>query len=83
MKRRKLYHIAGVHVQIPLVDPVGCDVLFWELANEYYFAEIRNGRIYHVNDGMLWALISKWSSYRVMGILNAGVVGKIMPNRLQ
>lgn len=82
MTSSTMYHSAGGTVEIPQVDPVGCDVLLWTLAGEYYFVEVVNGQIYHVLDNMLAALIDSWPTLTI-GVLVNGKVGKIMPYPLQ
>lgn len=83
MKPSMLYIALGGSVEVPAVDPAGCDVVVWKLGSEFYFAEVANGQIYLILDDMLGALLDWWPATYTIGIVNDGVLGIFFPGRLQ
>lgn len=71
-------------MEIPYVDPVGCDLVFWTVEEKVYFVEVINGNVSLVKESMLAVLIDRLPDYLVLGFVTPdgklAVVGK---NRLQ
>lgn len=70
-------------MEIPAVDPTGCDVVVWHVGPDFYFVEVANGQIYSILDDMLATLLDWWPPTYTIGVVNDGRLGKIFPNRLQ
>lgn len=70
-------------MELPHVDPTGCEIVVWMLGDSVFFAEVANGQIYTVEEGMLIPLLESFNPLWTIGIYQNGKLGKIFPTPLQ
>lgn len=57
--------------------------MVWMLGDSVFFAEVANGQIYTVEEGMLIPLLESFNPLWTIGIYQNGKLGKIFPTPLQ